>query len=203
MGDFQPFQTSAHKGSMIKMRFGLWLKRGIDPGIERTGIGIIEYKNSSYKLIFHKLIKTSSKIAHQNRIRIIFDELCLILDKYEIDSASIEKLFFAKNVKTAMTIAEVRGIIFLALEQNNIPIYEYTPLQVKQALTGYGRGTKKQIQELVKIVLKLEEIPKPDDVADGLALAITHMNTIKTLSKIKDNVENDFLDYRDAESYHT
>jgi crossover junction endodeoxyribonuclease RuvC len=157
---------------------------GVDPGIERTGVGIVESTNGKLKLIHQKLIKTSSAKPQAERLSEIYDELNSIIKEYAIEFASVEKLFFAKNVKTAMTVSEARGIIILALFKNKIPIYEYTPLQVKQALIGYGRGTKDQIQELVKIILNLQEIPKPDDVADGIALAITHINTYKLLSKI-------------------
>lgn len=159
---------------------------GIDPGIERTGVGIVEYRENKYNLIFNKLIKSSSKEKHEARLRKIFDELVDILNEYKVDYASVEKLFFAKNVKTAFAVAEVRGIILLALEMHKIPIYEYTPLQVKQGLTGYGRGAKNQVQELVKIILNLKEIPKPDDVADGIALAILHSNMQKTMLLMKE-----------------
>jgi len=158
---------------------------GIDPGIERVGIGIISQEKQSYKLIFKKLIKTSSKQSNADRIKNIFDELNTILESHKIDSASVEKLYFAKNVKTAMVVSEVRGVILLALRLKNIPIFEYTPLQVKQALVGYGRATKNQVQEFVKLMLGLDKVPDSDDVADALAIAIIHLNTYKTLSKIK------------------
>jgi crossover junction endodeoxyribonuclease RuvC len=157
---------------------------GIDPGIEKTGVGIVESLNGKLKLVYHKLIKTSSSKPQAERLNEIFDQLNSILAEYKVSFASVEKLFFAKNVKTAMTVAEARGVALLAIQRNNVPIYEYTPLQVKQALIGYGRGTKDQVQQLVKIILNLSEIPKPDDVADGIALAITHINTYKTLSRI-------------------
>ncbi|MCK4798128.1 MAG: crossover junction endodeoxyribonuclease RuvC [Spirochaetes bacterium] len=167
---------------------------GIDPGIEKTGIGIVEKNKQKSNLIYQYLIKTSPKVSHGERLKIIYDDLCDVISLFSIDYASIEKVFFAKNVKTASIISEVRGVLILALQQNNIPIYQYTPLQVKQALTGYGKATKRQIQELVKLLLDLKEIPKPDDVADGIALAITHINTFKTISRIKDK-KNYFDDY--------
>lgn len=159
---------------------------GIDPGIESTGIGIVELNKNKLNLIHYELISTSSKDKKEFRLRKIYDNLTQILANYKIDFASVEKLFFAKNVKTAITVAEVRGIILLALEQNKIPIYEYTPLQVKQGLVGYGRGTKKQVQELIKIILNIDEVIKQDDIADGIALAIVLLNSYKTLLKIKD-----------------
>ena len=159
---------------------------GIDPGIEKTGIGIVQLNDNKLSLIHKELIYTSSKEKFEIRLEKIYNKLFGILSSYELDYASVEKLFFSKNVKTAITVAEVRGIIILALQQKKIPIYEYTPLQIKQGLIGYGRGTKRQIQELIKIILKSDEIEKQDDIADGIALAILHLNSYKTLSKIKD-----------------
>lgn len=158
---------------------------GIDPGIEKTGIGIVELKNQNFNLVLHQLIRTSSKDSNGSRIKKIYDDLSAILKNNKIDSASIEKLFFSKNVKTAMIVSEVRGIILLALAQNNIPINEYTPLQLKQGLVGYGRGEKRQVQEVVKLILNIKDMNLQDDVADGIALAILHLNISKTMSKIK------------------
>ena len=158
---------------------------GVDPGIERTGIGIVEQKDNKLRLLESRLIKTSSKLSTPERLCLIYDSLIQFISLYPIDNAAVERLFFAKNIKTALIVSEARGVMLFALQQHGIPIYEYTPLQVKQALIGYGRATKKQIQELVKIILKLDEIPRQDDVADGIALAITHINTFKTLQRIK------------------
>lgn len=157
---------------------------GIDPGIEKTGIGIIESYKGNYKLIFEKLIKTNSKLNYYKRLSIIDEEFNEILNNFKIDSAAIEKVFFAKNVKTALIISEVRGILLLSLFKKNISIFEYTPLQVKQSIAGYGNADKTQVQKFIKILLKLENIPKSDDVADGMALAIVHLNSYKVLSKI-------------------
>ena len=157
---------------------------GIDPGIEKVGIGIVSSDKGISKLVAKELIHTSSKLKTPERLGIIFDRLNTILSLYNIDHASVEKLFFAKNTKTAMIVSEARGVVLLALQLKNLPIFEYTPLQVKQSLIGYGRGEKSQIQSIVKMMLKLDEIPKPDDVADAIALAITHNNTYKFLSKI-------------------
>lgn len=154
---------------------------GIDPGIERTGVGVVENSDGKSKLIFSELIKTDAKLKTAERLGIIFETLGRITDLYSPDYASIEKLFFAKNVKTAMVVSEARGVILLTLQLRNIPIFEYTPLQVKQALTGYGSGTKDQVHSLVKIILNLKELSKQDDVSDGIALAITHIHNSKTL----------------------
>ncbi|HOV13379.1 MAG TPA: crossover junction endodeoxyribonuclease RuvC [Spirochaetota bacterium] len=153
---------------------------GIDPGIERTGIGIVENIRGKSNLIFSELIKTNSKLSTSERLAIIFQTLNRITDLYKIDSASVEKLFFAKNTKTAMVVSEARGVLLLSLQLKNIPIYEYTPLQVKQALTGYGSGTKEQVHNLVKIILNLKDLSKQDDVSDGIALAITHIHSQKS-----------------------
>ncbi|OHD23954.1 MAG: crossover junction endodeoxyribonuclease RuvC [Spirochaetes bacterium GWC1_27_15] len=158
---------------------------GVDPGIESTGIGVVEEKNNRLSLVHSELIKTLASDGTPKRLEIIFEKINKIIDSYQISFASVEKLFFAKNVKTAMVVSEARGAILLALQLKNIPIYEYTPLQVKQALIGYGRGTKDQIQSLVKIILNLSELPKQDDVADGIALAITHINSYRMLAKIR------------------
>jgi crossover junction endodeoxyribonuclease RuvC len=164
---------------------------GIDPGIERVGIGIVSSNNKKMTLEYQKLIKTSSKLSISKRLRIIHEELNGILDKYRVDHASVEKLFFAKNIKTALTVSEARGVILLTLEQRNIPVFEYTPLQLKQAIIGYGRAVKNQIQEFVVTMLGLKEKIKLDDVADGIALAIVHLNTFKTISKIKGRIKSD------------
>ena len=158
---------------------------GIDPGIERIGIGIVDRENQKYKLLFHKLIKTSSSKPQEERLEIIYHELSEILSHYDIKCASIEKLFFSKNVKTAMKVSEARGVILLALRHKQIPINEYTPLQLKQAIIGYGRASKSQIQDFIKLMLGIKDFTFSDDVMDGIALAIIHLNTYKTLSRIK------------------
>lgn len=158
---------------------------GIDPGIEKVGIGIVKKQNQEYKLIHHELIKTSARKPHAERLQLIYERITAVVNKFTIDAASIEKLFFAKNVKTAMVVSEARGVILLALKLLDLPIYEYTPLQVKQGLIGYGRASKNQIRDFIKLMLKLKEVPSTDDVTDGIALAIIHLNTFKTLSKIK------------------
>ncbi|MBP7553701.1 MAG: crossover junction endodeoxyribonuclease RuvC [Spirochaetes bacterium] len=158
---------------------------GIDPGLERIGVGIVEHNGSKLRLEFDKLIKTSSKLTTPERLLIISEELSQILSLYKFDFASVERLFFARNVTNALLVSEARGVILLELQKRGIPIYEYTPLQVKQALIGYGRGTKEQIQSLVKIILKLDKAQEQDDVADAIALAITHINTNKTMQKLK------------------
>ncbi len=161
------------------------LVMGVDPGIERTGVSILESGTVRPKLIFSKLIKTKSTLSQSKRLNILYDELSEIVSQHNIDVASVERLFFAKNVKTAMVVSEARGTILLAIEKAGIEIAEYTPLQVKQAIVGYGRSDKKQIESLVRIILKDSEIPAQDDVIDSMAIAITHINSSKLILNIK------------------
>jgi len=164
------------------------LVMGIDPGIERTGVSILSSNETGkIELIFSKLIKTKSDLSHSKRLMNLYDELCNIIRSYNIDYASVEKLFFAKNVKTAMVVSEARGVILLAIEKSGIKIFEYTPLQVKQAIVGYGRSSKKQIESLIKMILKDSTIEAQDDVIDSMAIAITHINSNKLFLKIKIN----------------
>jgi len=158
---------------------------GIDPGTATTGWGIIEVQSSNLKAQSCGCITTPPKQNQAKRLAHIFSELDKIIKKEKPDVVAIEKLFFIKNIKTAMTVGEARGVCLLAAEKNKVPIFEYTPLQVKQSLTGYGKAEKKQIQMMVKIILKLKEIPKPDDMADALAIAITHANCFRAQLKEK------------------
>lgn len=158
---------------------------GIDPGFAITGYGIIEKQGNKYKYITHGAITTDAKLDFQERLKINHEELNKIIKQYKPDLFGIEELFFAKNTKTAINVAQARGIIILTALQNNLTIYEYTPLQIKQALTGYGRADKNQIQQMVKTILCLNQIPKPDDAADALAIAITCGNSYKSLLNIK------------------
>lgn len=152
---------------------------GIDPGIAIVGYGIIECKGNNYKAIDYGCITTDSKLLFPDRLKIVYDELNLIIDKYKPTDLAIEELFFNKNAKTAIKVGQARGVEVLAAVNKNLGIYEYTPLQIKQAVVGYGRAEKHQIQEMVKFLLSLKEIPKPDDVADALAVAICHGSSLK------------------------
>lgn len=162
---------------------------GIDPGIERTGIGIVKKEKNKLLLLYQKLITTPSTLSHEMRLKLIYDNISNILDNYEITNAAIEKIFFAKNVKTAISVSEVRGVLILACTLRSIPIFEYTPLQVKQSLSGYGRADKDQIKKLIKILLKLDKGIVSDDVADSIAIAITHINSEKLKEKLKKEVK--------------
>ena len=152
---------------------------GIDPGTGILGFGIIDYLSSNLKLIDAGVIRTTKNDQPENRLEIIFNELTEIIKENKPDIMSVEKLFFAQNVTTAMSVSQARGVVLLCAKQANLKIFEYTPLQIKQSLTGYGRADKKQIQEMVKVLLKLDNIPKPDDCADALAAAITHTMVVR------------------------
>lgn len=152
---------------------------GIDPGIAIVGYSIIECKTNNFKAIDYGCIKTKSDIMFPERVKIIYDRLTEIIKEYQPDDLAIEELFFNKNVKSAMKVSQARGVEILAAVNQNLDIYEYTPLQIKQAVVGYGRADKNQVQQMVKILLNLDKKPKPDDVADALAVAICHGASIK------------------------
>lgn len=158
---------------------------GIDPGIAIVGYGIIEYKNNKFRVIDYGAITTPSTMATTKRLERIYKGIDILIKNYNIDEVGVEELFFNKNVKTAITVAQARGVILLACSHNNKPIYEYTPLQVKQGVVGYGRAQKSQVQQMVTSILNLKEIPKPDDVADALAVAISHAHANKLEKTLK------------------
>lgn len=149
---------------------------GIDPGTARCGWGIIKKAGSKIEMVDFGCFVTAPELPSGERLESIYILLCQLIKKIKPDQAGVEQLFFTNNAKTVMSIAEARGVIILALRQNKIPFMEYTPYQIKQAVSGYGAADKKQIQKMVKMLLKLDQIPKPDDAADGLAIAITASN---------------------------
>jgi crossover junction endodeoxyribonuclease RuvC len=147
---------------------------GIDPGIATVGYGVIDHTGNKFITYDYGAILTPAGMELPERLEIIYDRLCELCVKHRPDAVSVEELFFNTNVKTAISVGHGRGIILLAARKNGINCFEYTPLQVKQAVVGYGRAEKKQVMEMVKIILKLEKVPKPDDTADALAVAICH-----------------------------
>jgi crossover junction endodeoxyribonuclease RuvC len=147
---------------------------GIDPGTATTGFGLITKEGPKLTKIDCGVISTSKDLEMPKRLSILYDDLQELVQAHKPDVMSVEKLFFTNNITTAMTVSQARGIVLLVASQNNIPVAEYTPLQVKMSATGYGKATKKQVQEMVKKILKLNVIPKPDDAADALAIAICH-----------------------------
>ena len=147
---------------------------GIDPGLAIVGWGVIEYQNAKFRTIAYGSINTPKGTRTEERLRLIFEGMNELIEKYHPDSMAVEELFFNTNITTGIRVAEARGVILLAADRKQIPIYEYTPLQVKQAVVGYGRAEKKQVISMVTSMLGLKETPKPDDTADALALAICH-----------------------------
>ncbi len=147
---------------------------GIDPGYAIVGYGVLEYKNNKFKVIEYGAITTDASMDMFDRFKSIYDDICEVMERTKPDFMAIEELFFNSNQKTAINVAQARGVILLAAMNRGIQIFEYTPLQVKQAVAGYGRAEKKQVQQMVKLLLGLKEVPRPDDTADAVAIAICH-----------------------------
>ena len=154
---------------------------GIDPGTATTGFGIIEVADHETRAIDYGVISTHKDLPMPERLAELHKDLSELIKTHRPDCCVVEQLFFARNVTTAITVGQARGVVLLAAAQAELEIAEYTPLQVKQAVTGYGQATKKQVQEMVKTILRLKEIPKPDDAADALAIALTHLPNIPRL----------------------
>jgi crossover junction endodeoxyribonuclease RuvC len=152
---------------------------GIDPGTAMIGVGLIEYKNQKVALCCFDCLKTTKSDGTAPRLQDLHQKLSHFITKYRPDVVAVEDIFFFKNLKTAIKVSQARGVILLTAAQHQTKIYEFTPLQVKMALTGYGRAEKKQVQQMVKTILKLKEIPKPDDAADALAVAICCAHSLK------------------------
>lgn len=154
---------------------------GIDPGYAIVGCGVVEYKSNKFTMLEYGAILTEAHTPFNIRLEKIYDEADELMKKYKPDAVAMEKLFFNTNQKTAIDVAQARGVLVLAAQKNRIPIFEYTPLQVKQSVVGYGRAEKKQVQEMTRVLLNLEKIPKPDDAADALAMAICHCHSAGSL----------------------
>ena len=154
---------------------------GIDPGYATIGYGIVEFNNFKFKTIAYGAVTTTPDKLFCDRLCDIFDDISTLIKKYSPECISIEKLYFNTNTTTAIDVAQARGVILLAARKQNIKIFEYTPLQVKQSITGYGRAEKRQVMKMVKNILMLNSVPKPDDTADALALAICHGHTSESL----------------------
>lgn len=156
---------------------------GVDPGLATAGYGVIKKKGNSFDLIDYDTITTSADENDVDRLSNLYESLLLLIDKYQPEQIAVEELFFNKNVKTAIRVGQARGVILLAGSQQGIEVAEYTPLQVKQAVVGYGRASKSQVQQMVKALLNLSEIPKPDDAADALAISICHGHSYASKEK--------------------
>jgi crossover junction endodeoxyribonuclease RuvC len=154
------------------------LALGIDPGTATTGYGLVRLTRDGELLaVDFGVISTSKDSTPPARLEILFDRLNKLLKKHKPETAAVEKLFFQRNVSTAIAVGQARGVVMLCLQKAGIEAFEYTPNEVKQAVAGYGAADKRQVQEMVRAILSLESIPKPDDAADALAIAITHLNT--------------------------
>ncbi len=151
---------------------------GIDPGTSLIGYGVIDVTGKNYQAVDYGAFRTASNINNAQRVKTVFDFFDKLIKKHHPDQVALESLFFFKNAKTVIKVSEIRGVLMLVAAANGVEIREFTPLQVKQAVSGYGRAEKKQIQKMVKMILSLKEEPEPDDVADALALAICCANTI-------------------------
>ena len=159
---------------------------GIDPGYAIVGFGIVDYDASRFMTIDYGAVTTMAGDRFSLRLKTVFEDISQIMDSYKPDVVSMEKIYFQNNQKTAIDVAQARGVILLAAAQRGIEVYEYTPLEVKKAVTGYGQAVKKQVQEMTKRLLNLKEIPKPDDTADALAMTVCHAHTsISRLNKLR------------------
>lgn len=147
---------------------------GIDPGMAIVGYSIVDFDGETPHLLHSGSIRTSKDDTESARLLEIFEDMTTIVEKYKPDTASIEKLFFFRNQTTVMPVAHARGVILAVLEKHKIPIFEYTPMEVKQVLTGYGRADKKEVEQMVKLALNCDKLPKLDDTVDSIAIAICH-----------------------------
>ncbi len=154
---------------------------GIDPGYAIVGWGVVDYTANRFSVIDYGAVTTEAKTPFNRRLEMVFDGVSEIITRYRPSALAIEKLFYNTNAKTVIDVAQSRGVINLAAVKNGVEIFEYTPLQVKQSVVGYGRAEKKQVQEMTRVILKLDKIPKPDDTADALAMAICHAHASGSL----------------------
>lgn len=157
---------------------------GIDPGFAITGYSIIDYQGNKFKLIDSGAVLTKAGESFPLRLTKIYDDVTELINKYKPDAISVEELFFNNNQKTAINVAQARGVILTVGCKNNIPTYEYTPLQIKQAVAGYGRADKIQVQKMVKTILNVDKLPKLDDTTDSMAAAICHAHSARFSQKL-------------------
>ena len=157
---------------------------GIDPGFAITGYSIIDYEGNKFKLVDSGAVTTKAGVSFPIRLTKIYDDISMLIDEYKPDAISVEELFFNNNVKTAINVAQARGVILTVGCKKNIPTFEYTPLQIKQSVTGYGRADKIQVQRMVKMILNEEKLPKLDDITDSMAIGICHAHSAKFAQKL-------------------
>lgn len=153
---------------------------GIDPGYATVGYGVIEYQRGKFRVLDYGAVTTPAGLDFSNRLQIIYEGICELCDRFKPDCMSVEELFFNTNITTGIQVGHARGVIMLAGHQKGVEFNEYTPLQVKQSVVGYGRAEKHQVMEMTRQLLGLEKIPRPDDAADALALAICHAHSAKS-----------------------
>lgn len=165
-----------------------WFLRilGIDPGIAIVGFGFVDKVGSKVTPVQYGCIQTEAHTPEGDRLQQVYEGMVQLIEKYKPEAVAFEKLFFNRNVTTAMSVSQARGVLILAAVQRGLPIAEYTPMQVKQAIVGYGKAEKRQVQEMVRMFLNLQSIPKPDDVADALAVAICHAHSYTLNSKLNE-----------------
>ncbi|MHB8192397.1 MAG: crossover junction endodeoxyribonuclease RuvC [Bellilinea sp.] len=152
---------------------------GIDPGTATTGYGLVRETDNGIEVVDFGVVVTPAGERPEIRLFQIYDELTKLMLLHRPTSGAVERLFFQRNVSTAIAVGQARGVAMLVMAQNSVPVSEYTPLEVKQAVTGYGKADKNQVQQMVKALLELEDIPRPDDAADALAIAICHLHSMK------------------------
>lgn len=157
---------------------------GIDPGVAIVGYGVIEYNQNQFKVIDYGKITTPAHTPLPKRLKLVYDGMTQLIETFKPDVVAMEELFFNTNVTTAIAVGHARGVLVLGAENAGVPVSEYTPLQIKQAVTGYGRADKNQVQQMVKMFLNLTEVPKPDDTADALAVAICHAHSASLSNKL-------------------
>ena len=159
---------------------------GIDPGTAITGYGLVKGEDDDLTLVAYGAITTSSDWPLPERLQRIYQELTALIEDQQPTAVAVEELFFSKNVRTALSVGQARGVALLAAANAGLPIHEYTPLQVKQAITGYGRATKDQVQQMVRMLLGLDSVPRPDDAADAIAVAICHIHSAKLTAILRE-----------------
>ena len=162
-------------------RADIMLILGIDPGYAIVGYGLVEYQNNRFRTVDYGAITTPAGMPFPQRLQIIYGETQALLENYHPQAMAVEKLYFQNNQKTAIDVAQARGVVLLAAQLQQVEIFEYTPLQVKSSVVGYGQAVKKQVQEMTRVLLHLDSIPKPDDTADALAIAICHAHSSGSL----------------------
>ena len=159
---------------------------GIDPGTAITGYGLVKGEGDDLTLVAYGAITTSSDRPLPERLQRIYRELTALIEDRQPTTVAVEELFFSKNVRTALSVGQARGVALLAAANAGLPIHEYTPLQVKQAIAGYGRATKNQVQQMVRMLLALDSVPQPDDAADAIAVAICHIHSAKLTAMLRE-----------------